>query len=635
MRIRPALGACLFAFLVVAAPAPAVRAADERAVQQVREQAARIEKTIEEIRDLRFKHTVKVGIRERSELRSYILKELEKEMPDAKIRALEKAYAKFGFLKPGFDLKQTLVELYTEQIAGFYDPEAKELYLVEHGGPEQSVLMAHELTHALQDQNFGLFAMQKAVEHNDDRSLALTSLIEGDATLVMVAYLLDEQIGRRIDVRSLPDIGMILKFSVKLGDIFGMSSGEQFAKAPKVLTENLIFGYVEGASFCQRLVKNQGAYLALSRAFRDPPQSSEQILHPEKYSGEARDEPMAVELPELAKELGPGWKRLERNVMGEFNIALLFKEKLSGGNAERAARGWGGDTWEALEAPDGEVCLIWATVWDTEKDADEFRETYESFAKKRDGPTQVYLTTFKETGSKSVVVLDGRALQKHRFAARPRELVSMMTVTKGYPPAPAIAEKPREGPKKEKPMEEPGPVERPKPPEAPEGTSVPFADVRPPDGFVPATLPYEGPYRAWSGPNGAMLAILESPAVSDDLKAVVERAVDRLKAEGKKASLFKLRYFLRKMPGGARMGIVRYEIIAAEGEPPATHVQAYVLASGTRYVLELSGPSDSFRSAIRAACEANPWLEAVFAPPNEAELPPPIPPKRKKDPTLF
>lgn len=381
--------------------APAGRAEEPSETEKILEQAEAIQAVVARIRGLEFKHAVKKGIQGKEKLRALVLEELAKDLPDEKLRGLEKSYAKIGFIPHGLDLKATLVDLYTEQIAGFYNPERKELFLIHASGPEQPI-MAHELTHALQDQHFDLCKMHKAIEDDDDRLLALTSVIEGDATVVMVAYILKREAGIDIPVSSLPDIGKIL--SSKLGDVLGGGAGKEKLKTvPKVISKNLLFGYMQGASFCQKLIKRQGGFEAVSRAFRDPPQSSEQILHPEKYFDERRDDPIAVALPDLAATLGDGWKRLAKNVMGEFNTALLFKEKLRPGESERAAEGWGGDAWQCLEGPAGEIVFVWYMAWDREEDAGEFARTFERFHQARADGSELFL----EKRGADVIVVDG------------------------------------------------------------------------------------------------------------------------------------------------------------------------------------------------------------------------------------
>jgi len=387
--------------LALMAPLGTARAADEEEVRKLTEDAEKIGRIVESVRGLKFSGPVKKGIQSRDELRAFIFEEIEKEMPADKVRAQQLSYEKMGFLPKGLDLKKTIIDLYAEQIAAFYNPERKELFLIEHGGPEQNMVMAHELVHALQDQNFDLLPLQKGIVDNDDRSLALTSVIEGDATVAMIAYTMKEQ-GLPLDVKSLPDIGGLMRMQAQMGDAMG-GGGKAMKNAPKVLTQNMLFGYVEGASFCQKLIKKKGSYQAVSDAFGDLPTSSEQVLHPEKYLGKERDLPVAVTLPDLSEALGSGWKPLLKNVMGEFNTALLFQELTAKGYADKAAAGWGGDAWQTLEGPEGEVLFAWWSTWDTEEDAQEFAEAYKVFATKRNDGGRLDI----ERRGLQVAIIDG------------------------------------------------------------------------------------------------------------------------------------------------------------------------------------------------------------------------------------
>jgi hypothetical protein len=594
------------AFLAVALAAPPLRArpADPAEVQRLRAEAEAMQKRVESIRMLKFKSGVTTGIQDRAELRQFVLKELEKEMPDEKVRALSKAYAKIGFIPQGYDLKKALVDLYTEQIAAFYDPETKALYLVEHGGPEQEMVMAHELTHALQDQNFDLLRLHKAIENNDDRSLALTSIVEGDATVVMVVWLLREQAGVNIDVKSIPDIGMILSMTNKLGSLLGGDKGQEaFKNAPKVLTENMLFGYMQGASFCQRLMKKApDGFEAVSRAFRDPPVSSEQILHPEKYAGEHRDEPIAVELPDLAGQMGEGWTLLEKNVMGEFNTALLFKEKLPAGEADRAAAGWGGDAWQALEGPAGEIVFVWQTVWDSKSDADEFMKTYLRFHKARADGSQVRIERPEETHVVTIVDGGGETVQKELVEA----VKKGTKIRKGYGEPPLVAEAQKE------------PAEL--------SETGPFAALKAPEGWK-RTRPEESadaPVRTYAGPAGERLRIDASRAPADSIEKLIERREKALRAKEKTLDDYRVTYVAPERAcvaytrNGGRLRVV--QIVALDGE--------------NVHSLTVSAPSERFEDALEAIESANPSLgpdlRASMAMPERARGG-----EKKREPTLY
>lgn len=591
MKRLLALPAFLLA-LTAGAPLAAARPADEAEVARVRKQADDIIHAVEKLRGLELKRKVDVGIKDRDELRKFVLDELEKDMPDEKAKALERTYVKIGFLKPGVDLKKTLVDLYTEQIAGFYDPETKQLYLIEHGGPEQAMLMAHELTHALQDQSFDLQKLQKSIEDNDDRSMALTALIEGDATVAMVAFLLKEQAGVEMDVKSIPDIGMILKMSNQLGSLLGGDAGQEKIKnAPKILSEDLLFGYMAGASYCQKLIKAGGGYKAVSQAFKDLPVSTSQIMHPEKYAKHLQ--PIEVTLPDLAAKLGSGWKLLVKNVMGEFNTALLLKEKLSSGTADRAADGWAGDAWQALEGPDGQVVFCWYTTWETEKDAEEFDAAYKKFAHARDGDRSE-LAMVRD--GKMVVIVDGASGETGRA------LFEAMGETKtrvGYGPAEAAAARPDE------PAAKSGPV---------------LANLRAPEGWK--EMPVIGQAKAiFEGPHGERLTLDEGDAASNSMK----KELQRYKKVFASARDFKGDEHVI----GPDLGWMEYSLVLKEGEPRAHFLELMELRDGKLYTANLFSPLKGDAS-LRMLEEANPPLSAFFSPKGRRAAG-----EKKREPTLY
>jgi hypothetical protein len=586
--------------LAFVAPSASARAADEEEVRKLTADAERIGKVMESVRGLSWKGEVRKGIQSRDELRAFVLEEIEKELPDEKVRAQEKVYAKIGFLPKGIDLKKTLVDLYSEQIAAFYNPERKELFLIEKGGPEQNMIMAHELVHALQDQHFDLLPLQKSIVDNDDRALALTSLIEGDATVAMIAYTLREQ-GLPMDVKALPiDIGQMMKMQAQLGDLMGGKGQEMLKKAPKVLSQNMLFGYVDGAGFCHKLIKRKGGYDAVSEAFRDIPTSSEQILHPEKYFGKERDEPVEVVLPDLAPALGEGWKLLLKNVMGEYNTALLFEEKLAKSRAEAAGRGWGGDAWQALEGPGGAIVFAWYSTWDTEGDAQEFAETYRDFHAKRGDGSRLDI----ERRGVAVAIIDGApsddVLEKIGAA------LDRVATRTGYAPIGAVAAAAPGG--------------------AGEG-GAPFGGLSRPEGWteVAAGPDAEQPYAfRWRSPEGVLVSALETAAAHRTGAQAAQAAAKAIEAsEGPEGGVKLDRRAWRGKPAGRLSWHSRGE----------RHLAYYVVEGGRQHVLEVSGAPDAIRAAFRAFRDANPGVipedEGPARPGNKHDAP------KKKEPTLF
>ena len=193
--------------------------------------------------------------------------------------------AALGLVPPNFPLKQTYIDLLGEQVAAFYDQHQHRLFMFEDAalsGAQNRIILAHELTHALQDQNFGLLKLPLEAKNNDDRAEAASALIEGDATLVMSQYMAQD-----LSWQTLTDtVGTSLTQNMA-----------QLREAPRFLREMLVFPYLKGQQFCAAAFA-RGGFAALSAVYAHPPSSTAQILHPEKYFAEPREEPVPVVFPD-------------------------------------------------------------------------------------------------------------------------------------------------------------------------------------------------------------------------------------------------------------------------------------------------------------------------------------------------
>src|SRR5580698_6655175 len=230
-----------------------------------------------------------------------------------------------------------MVDLLTEQIAGLYDPKAHEFYVADWiPAADQKMVMAHELTHALQDQHFQIEDWAKAARPNDDAELARESVLEGSAMAAMVDYLLQ---GTGRSLQDLPDIDP----SNLIGD---MESTPMLKKAPPFLKDALIFPYLDGLNFSAAVLRPEG-WSALPGIFAKPPVSTQQILHPALYkSGKI---PPKVTVPSMDKEVGPDWAKLEDNIMGEFGWKEVLKQFLGEEKAEHLSPAWDGDRYLVYE----------------------------------------------------------------------------------------------------------------------------------------------------------------------------------------------------------------------------------------------------------------------------------------------
>ncbi|HHT9125730.1 MAG TPA: hypothetical protein ACFYD6_07920 [Candidatus Brocadiia bacterium] len=344
--------------------------------EQVDQLISKVKGTIATIRGLEFIKPIKRGIKNRDELKEYLKNIIQSEMSDEKIYASQKALVKLGFIPPELDLKNFLIELYTEQVAGIYDWRVETLYLIREVPTEmQEIVIAHEITHALQDLHFNLKGLPLERKDNDDLVMATRAFIEGEAMLVMIDYMLKPM---GVESSSLSNIGTLLRNAT------GLVDGSVFSTAPTWIQKNVLFPYLEGFVFVQE-VKKKNDWKALNKCYTAPPQSTEQILHPEKYLTE-KDSPTIVSLPRLSEEyLGDGWAFLDENVLGEFNVDLLFHQHFTQDNySSKFANGWNGDLLQIYENKDlKKVFIAWLTTWDTDNDAKEFFNGYSNVVQEK------------------------------------------------------------------------------------------------------------------------------------------------------------------------------------------------------------------------------------------------------------
>jgi len=326
---------------------------------------------IEALSGLEARAPVRMAMRDRAELREYVAARMEEELPPAELEGIEGAYRALGLLPDTLDLHALMLDLLTEQVLGYYDPETETLYLVS-GVPRDALepVLAHELVHALQDQHVDLDSLV-ARERGNDRQTAAQAAIEGHATLVMVALLAEQQARRPVSPDMLPDLKQELGPALE-------AENEQFPvfrSAPRILRETLLFPYLEGAAFVQALWRADAAGGRPAPLGPLLPQSTEQVMRPRERFIETRDEPTELTLG-AADGGGEGdWRLVYENTLGALETGILLSEHLGAG-AERAAQGWDGDRYRLLEAPGGGRALVWYSVWDDAGAADAFAAAY-------------------------------------------------------------------------------------------------------------------------------------------------------------------------------------------------------------------------------------------------------------------
>lgn len=357
------------------APTPTISLSEAEIDLQMDE----IQSQVSEIRGLSAKGPVSRKLLTEDQLRQHVIDDFLKDYTPEEAQNDTISLAAFGLLPPDFDLHDFMLELYSEQIAGFYDHETKEMYIVQGGsfqGPER-LTYAHEFQHVLQDQNYdiqnGLNYNEEICKSESERCAAIQALLEGDASLTELTWF--QNFASAQDRREIID-----KYNNYQSPIYD--------SAPDFLKEDFLFPYQQGQEFVQTLFE-QGGWQAVNRAYQQLPVSTEQILHPEKYPD---DQPITVSIPELNGELEADWVEVDRGVLGEWYTYLVLahgrepQSRIAKKTAGAAAAGWGGDAYVVYYNPNSQqTFMVLKTIWDTSEDAQEFAKAFETYATSRFG----------------------------------------------------------------------------------------------------------------------------------------------------------------------------------------------------------------------------------------------------------
>lgn len=336
------------------------------------------------IRGLKILRPVPCKIQDQSEVRQYLIDSIEKQIPTSRIIGEELSFKLLGFIPMNFDYLHGLVELYTSQLGGYYDPKAK-FYAMASWMPQivQYPVAVHELTHALQDQHFNLGPLLDSANLTSDTQLAYSSLLEGDAMAVMLDHN-NSKIGKG-SLAQIDDISPII-----LQNVIGASLSLNANSSPSTLELYLLFPYSSGLNFVHRLLKKDG-YRAVDRAYRSPPRSSTEILHPEKYISRSfkslsrGTEPPSALLRSLDLE---NLKPIHTDTLGEFFISTLLSQFISTSAATTAAQGWTGDRVFLYQNKQKHQIAIWNTIWESDDIAKRFFQSFKKATEKRlDKPT--------------------------------------------------------------------------------------------------------------------------------------------------------------------------------------------------------------------------------------------------------
>lgn len=364
---------------------------------------------VSRIRGLEMKAPISKGIRSKKQIRAMLKESIEKAYASGQMETERLCLIKLGVMPSELKFEKFLVDLEAEQIAGYYDTRNKTFYLADWLPVEnQKSVMAHELVHALQHQNYDMSAFLERIEGNDDQAMARLALLEGDAMLVMLDYEL-EPLGR--SMIELPNFKMLLDFFSRLDDPEdeATKADKVFKTAPVFFQESAMFPYISGGAFVQTFRKVK-TWKQVDALYKRVPQSTEQVMHLPKYLIE-KDAPTPIEAALPAELAESEWTRVHSNVLGEFGLGMVLRQSYDSGEAGRAAKGWDGDRVQLFKSTKGKLALSIRSVWDTPYDANHFYKCYQAVISKKYPDAVREVTndgvTWKSSGQRAVIRLSG------------------------------------------------------------------------------------------------------------------------------------------------------------------------------------------------------------------------------------
>ena len=348
-----------------------------------------IEPEVARLRDLTFEHEVPAHFQPTDEFQAYVRREIAKDLPANRSRDISAALAHIGLFEKPVDLATIEEQALVTQAGAYYDPDSKQFFLVAVPDSELflDTISAHELTHALQDQHFDLHKyMPPTGKLDEDASSARRFVVEGDATLVMMLYSVHKTIGDQVPASVIAGLrGQIEAFATQgiaeakdqlksqaalftgLGNDIQKSIDAMDDIPPSVLVP-MLDAYMKGALVALTAYQ-QGGWKAVDELYRDPPESTEQVLHPTTKLFPVREHPHKVVLARSSD------LELSSNVLGELQWRIYFALwKVA--NPEAAAAGWGGDHYDVARRKDGRLIGRIATIWDDEAAATRFTDAY-------------------------------------------------------------------------------------------------------------------------------------------------------------------------------------------------------------------------------------------------------------------
>jgi hypothetical protein len=326
--------------------------------------AAALLPRLERLSGLKATRPLRIRSQTEAQIRAYVASRLEHEMPAAELAGIHDTYALLGLIPDTLDLHALLLDLYTEQIVGYYDATSQTMFV--QAGADTAALrpvLAHELVHALQDAHVRVDSLIDA-DRGNDRSTAAHAALEGHATIVMFALMAEDAEGRALDPAKLPNPSAQLRSGLEMQN----NQFPVFSRAPAIIRETLLFPYIGGADFVYSMWSSDTTPQHRAPLDGFLPQSTEQILHAASKFLVQRDTPTELR---FSNALPAGWRLRREDTFGELETGILLEHYL--GKAGRAAaQGWDGDVYRMLESTAGGRALVWYSVWDDAASADRF-----------------------------------------------------------------------------------------------------------------------------------------------------------------------------------------------------------------------------------------------------------------------
>ena len=360
----------------------------------LRDAAREMAAEVERIRGLKFKQPFMRRLISREKVGEWMRRDIRKDLSEEDAKKMVTVGAAMGLMAPGTDIYEVFSQFIEGGAAAFYKPETMTFYHIEgNDGRGARPVVFHELVHAVEDQYFGLDAFYRAVDKDSDMGLARRGLVEGSACHFASVY---EEANPQ-DVAAMMQSQMTPEMAKK--------QMAMLTTVPPVLIATIgLYPYKNAPTWLAKIGANDSA--AIERLYKDPPVSTEQVMHPEKFPLDGpRDYPHLVAAPAVAAVLGDGWEHVEDNDVGELATGILLTQLAANGKyaptlmgvmdmqtqgigirgqAKTASEGWDGDRYTAwIEKGGSGVAVVWTSVWDTETDATEFHDTYGTLLGKR------------------------------------------------------------------------------------------------------------------------------------------------------------------------------------------------------------------------------------------------------------